>query len=303
MPRPIASSLAAFVLAFLASSPTAAAEPPRTDREAILAMAGEYEIAFRFHETVGVDPGYGLREPYASDAIELVVVAEDRGDFISLQHVLIGRRGVVKHWRQDWTYEDTRTLEFRGRDTWELVERSPGEVAGTWTQAVYQTDDGPRYEAVGRWEHLGDRSTWESEPTWRPLPRREYTTRDDYDVLVCRNRHTITPAGWFHEQDNAKVVLDERGEPARVVAHEIGTNSYIKSERPELDEARAYWERNASSWATVREAWNTLLSVPGTYKVVGRSDDQPRWRVVVECVESERPADEIKERLAAFVEG
>ena len=35
--------------------------------------------------------------------------------------------------------------------------------------------------------------------TWRPLPRREYTRRSDYNALDVVNRHTIVPGGWTHE--------------------------------------------------------------------------------------------------------
>ena len=35
--------------------------------------------------------------------------------------------------------------------------------------------------------------------TWRPLPRREYTRRSDYNALDVVNRHTIVRGGWTHE--------------------------------------------------------------------------------------------------------
>ena len=50
----------------------------------------------------------------------------------------------------------------------------------------------PIETAFGRWEHFGNVSTWLSSTTWRPLPRREFSVRKDYDVLVGTNRHTIT---------------------------------------------------------------------------------------------------------------
>ncbi|MEO0587771.1 MAG: DUF6607 family protein, partial [Planctomycetota bacterium] len=180
------------------------------DRKAILAMAGEYEVDFQFQETVTIVPGYELKDPYNSGATEFVEVVEDTGDRIVLQHILVmsdpkdaeAKPHVVKHWRQDWVYQDTTLIEYRGNRIFETVELSADEVAGTWSQAVYQVDDSPRYEAIGSWSHIGDRSSWASKETWRPLPRREHTKRDDYQVMVARNRHTITPTGWVHEQDN-----------------------------------------------------------------------------------------------------
>mgnify|MGYP006197439051 CR=1 FL=1 len=58
-------------------------------------------------------------------------------------------------------------------------------------------------------------STWISDETWRPLPRREFSVRKDYEVLVGTNRHTITPDGWLQEENNLKRVLPERRDLAR----------------------------------------------------------------------------------------
>lgn len=46
---------------------------------------------------------------------------------------------------------------------------------------------------------------WENK-TSSPLPRREYTKRDDYNVMLRGNRHEITDYGWMHEQDNDKMI-------------------------------------------------------------------------------------------------
>ena len=53
--------------------------------------------------------------------------------------------------------------------------------------------------------------------------RREFSIRDDYDVIVGYNIQTITPTGWVHEQNNKKVVLNESHE---VLAKEIGIARY-----------------------------------------------------------------------------
>ena len=167
---------------------------------------------------------------------------------------------VVKHWRQDWTYENTKLLTYRGHDTWGTTELTPEQAEGTWTQAVYQTDDSPRYASYGRWVHTNGLSTWESEETWRPLPRREYTKRSDYHVLVCRNRHTLTPTGWAHEQDNQKLVLDEAGQPVRVVAHERGLNRYDRADNVDFSAARDYWQQTGPFWAQVRGIWDDIFA-------------------------------------------
>src|SRR5262249_44010399 len=160
-------------------------------------------------------PGYRRHAPYRASAHEVVTVLEQDDRHVVLQHVLVvdgpdGSASAQKHWRQDWAFEKRDLLEFRGQRLW--VHRAPtaDEARCTWSQAVFEVDDGPRYESIGRWSHQANRSTWTSQQTWRPLPRREYTRRSDYDVLVGVNRHVITATGWLHEQDNVKLVLDGR---------------------------------------------------------------------------------------------
>ncbi|MCH2102249.1 MAG: hypothetical protein MK209_10050, partial [Planctomycetes bacterium] len=206
---------------------------------------------------------------YVADATESVRVIEDSGGHISLQHILVLDGGfgrppkIVKHWRQDWRWQDAEILEYRGREHFVRVELTPQEVQGTWSQAVYQTSDQPRYESYGKWRHIGETSSWISEETWRPLPRRDATKRDDYQVVMCRNIHTITASGWLHEQENSKLVLDENGDPDRILVLEHGTNSYehATSEEALVDftEADRYWAATADYWSDVRAAWNMAL--------------------------------------------
>jgi hypothetical protein len=239
------------------------------DRRAILAMAGPYRSTFDFIETVGFTEGYTPSRPYQSWGTEFVYVVADEPDFISLQHILVMRMQdedggesepmVVKHWRQDWTYEDRTLHTFRGNRTWvrETLKRSA--AAGRWLQSVYQVDDSPRYMAAGEWAHYANHSSWNSDETWRPLPRREFSVRDDYDVLVGTNRHTITPTGWVQEEDNLKVVLDDAGEPARVLARENGLARYERIDNFDWGAGDAYWQRTGPFWALVRDRWEELF--------------------------------------------
>ncbi len=249
-----------FTLAALALPPAALAgeDAFERDRQAILAMAGEYHITFQFQETVPLRDGYELHEPYRSEATEFVDVVEDAGDRIVLQHILVlegddGEPHVVKHWRQDWTYQDTELLEFKGNRTWETRRLSPDEVKGTWSQRVTQVDDSPRYEGYGAWTHEGNLSSWESNETWRPLPRREFSKRDDYQVLVAVNRHTLTPTGWVHEQDNYKLVLGDDEQP--ILCREVGLNVYDKVDGVDFSPGYAYWNQTGPFWRDVRAAW------------------------------------------------
>ncbi|MDF1738933.1 MAG: hypothetical protein P1U86_07225 [Verrucomicrobiales bacterium] len=230
--------------------------PPDADREAILAMAGEYEVTFNFKEEVALQEGYELTEEYNEDANELVLVVEDTPTKIALQHILLSGNRVVKHWRQVWTWEDTRIVEFQGRNQWIVKTLDPELVKGTWSQLVTQVDDSPRYESYGAWDHSGGYSRWESLPTARPLPRREYTKRDDYEILLGVNRHAITPAGWVHGQDNLKKVISESGELVKFIAREDGLNYYDRVDDADFTKAKAYWDSTKEFWAMVVKFWD-----------------------------------------------
>ena len=248
------------------------------DRAAILAMAGEYRASFDFIETLGFYEDYKPTRPYQSWGTEYIFVVEDRGDFISLQHVLVMMMKtadggvtepyVVKHWRQDWTYEDSSINSYVGNRTWRSEEVPKEQRQGNWSQAVFQVDDSPRYESMGRWVHARGLSSWMSQETWRPLPRREFSVRDDYDVLIGTNRHTITLNGWSQEEDNLKVVTGEsigRAKDGKLLpdyevrGREVGFNRYERIIDFDFQPAKRYWEKTAYFWSKVRERWKSVM--------------------------------------------
>lgn len=258
-------------LLFLAGTAFAvAAAPPDADRQAILAMAGKFKVAFDFTEQVPIAPDYEvISKPYHEEALEVVTVAEDTPERITLQHLLVvegkeGKRHVIKHWAQVWTWQDTHLLDYAGSegdDVWKRHDVSPEQAEGKWSQLVTSVDDTPRYEALGKWTHEAGESSWSSEPTRRPLPRREYTIREDYDYLLGTNRHTLTANGWVHFQDNRKVV--DRDGARKVLSYEAGLNQYVRAEDPAFAEAEKWWEKNGEHWATVRNFWIEAGEKPG----------------------------------------
>src|SRR5690349_18517521 len=141
--------------------------PFECDRRAILAMLGGYEVQFKFDETVILMPGYERKSPKRSMGFELVVLIEDTGRKISLQHILVMGDSVSKHWRQDWVYEATTPWVYTGNYRFEQQERDPAKIRGTWTQLVYEVNDAPRYSGSGKWNHRYGVSTWTSDRTWR----------------------------------------------------------------------------------------------------------------------------------------
>ncbi|MGK0240231.1 MAG: hypothetical protein ACI92G_003716 [Candidatus Pelagisphaera sp.] len=257
------------------------------DRLAILAMEGSYRTSFQFTETAGFIDDYSPSRPYFSWGTEHVSVIEDTGTLISLQHTLVmyfedesGKAMgpmVMKHWRQDWTYQDTDLHTYRGNKTWARKRLAHDEIEGAWSQAVFQVDDSPRYEVIGRWEHGNQLSAWSSLTSHRPLPRREYSVRDDYNVLAGEHRITIVPTGWVHEQHNRKLLKEKTSET--YVAQEIGVNRYERITEPDLDAAEETWVKTAAYWETVRDAWRSVFATHDIFQLKGEIDEQKLWQI------------------------
>lgn len=256
-------------LLLLASASFALAAPSEQDRQAILKMAGNFKVTFDFEETVPIAPDYKVgSKPYHEEALEVVTIAEDTPERITLQHLLVvgspERSHVIKHWAQIWTWEDTKVLDYAGSDgvdTWERHVVSADQAKGKWSQLVTSVDDTPRYEGLGKWVHENGESSWVSEPTRRPLPRREYEKRDDYDYLIATNRHTLTAAGWVHTQENKKV-LDRDGKKV-VLAYETGLNQYVRTDDPLSSKATEWWAENSTVWNSIRNFWVEAGEKPG----------------------------------------
>ncbi len=236
------------------------------DREAILAMAGDYRVTFDFTETVSFVDGYDLKDPKRSGATEVVRVIEDSGDYISLQHILVvggDEKFPIKHWRQDWLYEPKRVLKFVGGNAWEMHDVPTHTAKGAWSQTVYQVDDSPRYGAVAQWTFHNGIAEWTPPAEIRPLPRRDMTTRDDYDAVLAVNRHALTPGGWVHEQDNSKLILRD-GDP-QILSREVGVNTYVRYSDFDVSVAEEYWEKTESYWRAVKAEWARYENEYGSF--------------------------------------
>ncbi len=132
-----------------------------------------------------------------------------------------------------------------------------GAAKGAWSQTVFEVDDAPRYAGVGHWTHGEGIDAWTSDRTWRPLPRREYTKRNDYQALDVVNRHTLTPAGWVHEQDNTKLAIAADGKVTSL-AREVGVNSYTRITDYDFGAGRTYWQKTSAFWSDVRGRWQRI---------------------------------------------
>jgi hypothetical protein len=233
------------------------------DHNAIKSMCGCYEVGFNFAETFNYSDAedYKPSKTKHDKGLEWVQLVEDKKDKLVMQHLLIvgpeATPYIVKHWRQDWLFENTDFYMFNGDNEWLFKAKSKADVAGQWTQKVYQVDGSPRYEGSSTWVHVDGKSYWEN-TTDAPLPRREYTKRSDYNITVRSNRHELTANGWAHDQDNDKVIRED-GKEDVVLAQEKGYNSYVKVADDRCKAAQAYWTKNEKKWAIVRKKWSSIF--------------------------------------------
>jgi hypothetical protein len=270
--------LASLAPAILPAPASAAAEygDKAHDRAAILAMSGTYKVTFDMRETVPFVTGYTPYPAKLSGGHEVVKVIVDTSNQIILQHLLVVDSGtkeplVIKHWRQDWTWQPASVLVYAGPGRWTLAAVPAAQRKGAWSQTVWQTDDSPRYGAVGRWRYDDGVTRWMSDETMRPLARRDATRKPPYDHYLGTNRHALTPAGWVQEQDNAKIGSKD-GKPV-TFAHEVVINSYVPATDFPVAAAEAYWSKTTDYWAAVRADWDKVIATTRGLKLGEEPDN------------------------------
>ena len=233
----------------------------KRDIIAIKSMCGCFEIEFNFSETFSANPETKSKN-YKAKALEWAQLVSSDNNHISIQHLLIvgSERfpSVVKHWRQDWVYENTDLYVYDVNNSWNFIKKNKSNVKNQWTQKVFQVDDSPRYEGTATWVHVDGKSYWEN-ITPAPLPRREFSKRKDYNVTLRGNRNEITQYGWVHDQDNQKINIDESGKK-EIIAYEKGFNTYTKVEDERCIAAKKWWKENNEKWSIVRDKWHEIYS-------------------------------------------
>ncbi len=267
--------LAVFAL-LMAMNSTAQETKKQQDIKSIKSMCGCYEVTFNFAETFqySKDEKYQPSKTKYDYGLEWVELVEDQPSKIVMQHLLIvGDTSIVKHWRQDWEFENTKLYEFFKDRTWKFTTLAKNDVKGQWTQRVYQVDDSPRYEGSATWVHVDGRDFW-TNTTDAPLPRREHTVRNDYNVLKRTNIHEITKQGWIHNQDNEKLVRDDKGNDV-LLAKEKGFDVYTKVADSKCIAAQNYWKKNAALWKNVRNKWQTVFATDKDLNLEESVNKQP----------------------------
>ena len=265
-----------FLILMLIFSISSVKAQKKQDIEAIKQMCGCFEIDFKFSETFQYsnDSNYSKSKNYNSKALEYAKLIKDEKGHISIQHLLVMGDYVIKHWRQDWIYQNKDLLKYDGNNNWKYISKAKKDVKGQWTQKVYQVDDSPRYEGSATWLHIDDKSYWENS-SYAPLPRREYTKRNDYNIMIRGNRHEITKDGWVHDQDNYKVVKDSKNNSEIIIAAEKGLNKYTRVDDSRCNEAISWWSENKTKWLLIRDKWNSIYSQKDNISLRRSVDNKP----------------------------
>lgn len=237
------------------------------DRTFIKSMAGIYKVSFDFAETFASDTGYKYHPRYREHGIEYVFLTEEGPDKIALQHLLIVNDSIIiKHWRQDWVYENKEVYNYYKDNEWIKTTLTDAQAKGTWTQKVYQVDDSPRYESFGTWVHVDGRHFWEGVND-SPLPRREFTKRNDYNVMKRHSRMEIFNDGWALIQDNEKIVRNNGSD--KVLCWEKGMERFSKGDY-NAGPAVKWWEKQKQYWADVRSVWEEVYAKTADLKLADK---------------------------------
>jgi hypothetical protein len=274
------------------------------DLVSIKAMCGCFEVSFNFAETFNYskDSTYQASKNKYDKALEWVQLVDSNEDFVSMQHLLIVgdvlNPYVIKHWRQDWMYENTDSFSYAIDNTWPYKSNDASEVTGQWTQRVFQVDDSPRYEGSATWVHVDGRSFWSSTAD-APLPRREITKRQDYNVTLRRNHHEILDWGWSHDQDNDKLIREVNKKDI-VLAQEKGYNTYKKVENERCIAAQVFWKDNKEMWALVRKHWNTIFSMRQNIQLKNKVEGKRLYQYLF-ALESDTKSEEINAIINSFL--
>jgi hypothetical protein len=265
--------LVAFTLAALASQAQASKAKPAAvpNRQEVDKLCGCFEVEFKYAETFSPNKDYKFHDrEEISGGTELIFPVEVSDKKIVMQHLLVITDSmIVKHWREDWTYENPTIWKYKGDKVWVKEQVKPEAVKGKWTQAVWEVSDAPRYQGAGEWVKLDGKTTWQNTAD-APLPRREYSVRSDYNILKRTNRISITEDGWVHEQDNQKVIRKDGTD--KLLAEEKGINTYKRVADSQCAAGKAYWEKTKDYWTKVRKAWEAYVTTHSTVELKNEVD-------------------------------
>ncbi len=252
-------SLKGILLASIAFASSTADAQDLAAKKNIDKLCGCFDVEFKYAETFSPDTAYKFHDrEKISGGTELILPVEVSDKKIVMQHLLvISDDMVIKHWREDWTYENPVVWKYVSDKTWKKTTLSKSDVKGRWTQTVWEVSDAPRYQGFSEWVKTDGQVFWQNTVD-APLPRREYTQRHDYNILRRTNRIVLQDAGWVHEQDNRKIKRTDAGD--KLIAEEKGINRYTRIDDSKCAAALAFWKKSATYWAKVKASWDTYMT-------------------------------------------
>src|SRR5689334_2003652 len=191
----IATLVLAGTIATAQNSNSAQAGRPNVDK-----LCGCFDVEFKYAETFSPNKNYKFHDrEEISGGTEYVFPVEVSDKRIVMQHLLVVTDSmIIKHWREDWTYENPVIWKYKGDKVWAKEKLDPAQVKGKWTQAVWEVSDAPRYQGASEWVKTDNQIFWQNTAD-APLPRREYSVRSDYNVLRRGNRLVLTEDGYTHQ--------------------------------------------------------------------------------------------------------
>ncbi len=292
------------IMAILFAGMAAYAQAPK-DRKLVDRLCGCFSVDFKYAETFSPDRSYKFHEREEIGGVEeLALPVEVSDKKIVIQHLLVvAPATIVKHWREEWTYENPVVWNYKGDRVWVKEKLNPAQVKGKWTQTVWEVSDEPRYQGVAQFIEIDGKMVWQSTAD-APLPRREYSVRNDYNILKRTNRLNITDSGYVHEQDNQKIIraagLD------RLLAEEKGINSYKRLDDKACAAAKAYWDANKDYWTRVRMVWDDYVSTHDRIELKAKVEDKQLNEFLVtlekEYADKKIKATEIDARIKTTVD-
>lgn len=292
------------LLSGIAIAVTLASHAQINNRQQIDKLCGCFEVDFKYAETFSPDYQYKFHErEEIGGTAELALPIEVSDKKVVIQHLLVvSPTLVVKHWREEWVYEATELWKYVGDRTW-IKEQIPAEkVKGKWVQTVWEVADEPRYQGFSAFAEFNGQMTWQN-TTDAPLPRREYSVRNDYNILRRTNRLTFTDTGYLHEQDNRKIIRKDGKD--QLLAEEKGWNTYKKIEEKDCQLARDYWEKNKGYWTLVREIWAEILKNRNTITLANKIEGKMLHEYLIalgkEAVEKGYKEEDVRKKISAEI--
>ena len=272
------------------------------DVDAIKGQCGCFDITFKYAETFSPDTTYKFHSGEKLYGREWIFVIEESPEKVVIEHLLVIKDTmIIKHWREDWTYQDPHLLTYYATNDFRYANVKNQNFPTGWTQRVYGTQDEPRYAGFGEWAHINGKSVWESRSD-AALPRREYTHRNDYNVLSRGNRIHVTSKGYLHEQDNDKIKREE-GKPDVLIASEKGYNDYIRIDASKCQTAQKWWSESHNFWKEVRAVWAEVEDKHTSFKLKDKVDAQRITSFIYDLEKDKSiPTSEVKNKMKGIIE-